>query len=310
MKTFGTMKKFLLLIELLLLVFMVKAQNAEYSFKETYDAPSKSNLTVDAEDSDIKIMASDMDHIAIFYIVRQHNKLLHMNRDELEEYFKITITKEPDGLTIKSRSKEKNNLTNWENRIMLDFKVLAPIETHCSLSTVDGDLAIKGFKSDQEYKTVDGDIKILNITGNITASTVDGDIHIEETEGKVEAKTTDGDIKIKNLTSDIKATTTDGDISFTGLTGGIQCATSDGDVNGHIIDLKSACGFRTGDGDINISLTQNTGFNVTMKGEDLKVNFKNFNGDVDDDYIKGQVNGGGPDMNLSTTDGDIHISFE
>lgn len=304
------MKTLLLTIQLTLAAMITMAQTGDYSFKETYSVGANPKLTFTTIDGDISVSASVERQITVHFIAKRDNKLLDMNMNELSEYFNISIADNEDGLMIETRPKLGNSLLDRRNRINLDFKVFAPARTTCDLTTVDGDLSIKGLEANQQYKTTDGNISVQGIKGDVMSSTVDGDIHIQETIGRVEAKSTDGDIELGNVTGNVQLKTVDGDIAFDILAGEIISSTTDGDIQGTVSALNAPCSCRTTDGDIHMTLPNEAGFNIEMKGESLGFNFKRFEGDIKDEYLKGKVNGGGVSVTLLTNDGDIELMFK
>ncbi len=304
------MKTALLTIQLALLTLVATSQTNRYSFKETYEVEANPTLVFRSVDSDIRISASDGSQITVLFIVKKNNKLLNIDMNELKEYFQISIETTEEGLKIETRSKKKNNLKNWRDRVILDFEILTPPQTACLLNAVDGDLSIKGLDAGQQCKTVDGDIEFQDIKGDITSSTVDGDISAKEITGAIALDSTDGDLNLKNITGDVRMKTVDGDVLFYDLRGGIRCSVTDGEIQGTLTDLKAFCECSTADGDIHITLPAGAGFNVEMNGESLHADFKDFDGDIDEKHIKGKVNGGGVPVTLSTSDGDIRLTFE
>ncbi len=304
------MKTALLTVQLALLTLVGISQTNRYSFKETYEVEANPILFFRSVDSDISISASDGKQIIVHFIVKRNNKLLNIDMSELREYFQITTEVTEEGLKIETRSKEKNNLKDWKDRVTLDFEILAPPQTACLLNAVDGDLSIRGLNADQQCKTVDGDIEVQDIKGDITASGVDGDINAREITVVIALETTDGDLKLKNITGDVQMKTIDGDVMFYNLIGGIHCSVTDGDIEGMLTDLKAFCECSTADGDIHITLPVGSGFDVEMKGESLHPDLKGFDGYIEEKHIKGKVNGGGVPVKLSTSDGDIRLTFE
>jgi DUF4097 and DUF4098 domain-containing protein YvlB len=304
------MKTILLTIQLALVALVAMSQTSKYSFKETYEVGANPTLAFSSEDGDIRISSSVEKQITVHFIAKKNNNLLNISMNELKEYFNITIANNEEGLNVEVRSKQKNNIKNWRNRVTLDFEIFTPVKTACDLHAVDGDLSMKGLEADQQCKTVDGDIEFQGIKGDLTASTVDGDVDMQETTGAVDIRTTDGDLKLNHVTGNVRTKTIDGDVEFQDLKGGLISSATDGDIRGNMTDLKAPCACHTTDGDIHLTLPAGTSFNIDMKGESLHADLKGFEGDRDDKHIKGKVNGGGVSIALSASDGDIRLMFE
>jgi DUF4097 and DUF4098 domain-containing protein YvlB len=105
------------------------------------------------------------------------------------------------------------------------------------------------------------------------------------------------------------ASTSDGDIYFEDLDGGMDAVASDGSIKGNIIDLKGSLRAKTSDGNIDISVPDKLGMNLYVKGESIDVPLVNFSGRSTKEVIDGKTNGGGVDVNLSTSDGRIRLVY-
>ncbi len=108
---------------------------------------------------------------------------------------------------------------------------------------------------------------------------------------------------------ELSIVTSDGDINFENITGGVTGITSDGHINGEIVSIEYPTELKTSDGGIDLTIPEGAGFDLEMSGENLHADFKKFNGDVNENYISGQVNGGGELIKLATSDGRINLEF-
>lgn len=303
------MKSKLLTLTIMMAAFAALAQPKEFSFKQDYEVKSPATLKLSVVDSDIKTIGSDDGKIEVFYIVSKKNELQNLSFEELKEYFTIEIKELDNGLELTAKPTLKNTKLNWDKRYNLDFYIKTPKTTSCNLSTVDGDLRIKTLKGKQEFKTVDGNIEYIEAIGDVVAKTVDGRIKGYKLKGNQQLKTIDGDIQIEGIIGNVNSKTTDGEITVKLAKGEISATTIDGDVYVAMAAIENAISIKTVDGDIDLLLPDKKGFNLNMKGEDLNANFKNFDGNVDDNSIEGKVNGGGELIKITTVDGDVDLKF-
>jgi hypothetical protein len=320
-------------LTLLLLIFVaslpeIKAQNGDYSFKETYSITSPARLSVSSFDGNIEVMNSNESEIQVFYIARKNGRILDMSREELEKEVILDVTSEKNSLKVSVKSKFENktrSLFQSTDEVHVSFKVLVPKQTNCDLHSSDGYIRVAGLTSSQRLKTSDGNIEMINVNGDVTGHTSDGNIRLNEIVGSVEvgtsdgniviekikgnviSSTSDGNIELAEVIGDMNVKTSDGDIYFSNIAGSFKGTTSDGNVKGNFIKLNNELTVRTGDGNINIQIPDQLGLDLNIKGESLNVPLTNFSGKSDKKSIQGKSNGGGIAVNLSTSDGNITL---
>ena len=321
------MKKFIPFL-MFLLAFSIHAKSQEYSFKETFDVKAPAQLSIVTSDGDINVQSSDQQNIKVRFIAKRRGELLHIDKEELLEYYTLEISQHSNSLEIVAKPKYQNSLLDWDRQLVLSFDVEVPYLTACEIKTSDGDIHINGLEGTQTCKASDGDINLHDIKGATNAITSDGDISLADIVGAAEATTSDGDIKITACKGDVKAKASDGDIKLSDIGGLVYSRTSDGNIGlynikgevtgitsdgnirmemekiDHLVDL------RTSDGGITLTVPEESSFDLEMRGENLNVDFKNFSGDRSKHSIHGEVNGGGELVKLVTSDGRIKLNFE
>ncbi|MGC3943559.1 MAG: DUF4097 family beta strand repeat-containing protein [Chryseolinea sp.] len=318
--------KFLPLIVFLLLAATVVAQDARFSFKESFALSASSQVSISSSDGDIEVVNIEGANTDVFFIVKKQNKVLSMNRAALEKELELTVEKTDNSLNIVVKYPNSHGIMDWHDRVTVSFRVQTPKGTTCDLRTSDGNISIAGLDRDQKMRTSDGNIRIENIQGSVWASTSDGNITAHHVTGAAELKTSDGDIKVNEVsagatasTSDgnititkvkggVKAKTSDGDITFQDLDGALTASTSDGNIRGNIQRLTKELSAHTSDGNISITVPSNLGLDLDIKGESLDVPLTNFSGRSDEKHIQGKSNGGGIAVNLSTS-GNVRLEY-
>jgi len=340
------MKSLLLLCCLLVSATLSSAQDFDYSFKETYKVSTPAGLKVSSSDGNIEVFPGNGTEIEVFFIVKRNNSVLEISRTALEEEeLTLTIIKTGNSLDIEVKYPTNSFTIDWRDRINIDFKIYAPKATASDLRTSDGNVSLAGLISGQSLKTSDGNIQVSDIQGDVSAITSDGNIKSNDIRGKLYVKTSDGDIAVDKVTGGVESTTSDGDIraynvngsvsartsdgsidlanvrgnhsahtsdgdiDFRDLYGSLDAVASDGNITGNVLELKDRLRVRTSDGNINISVPDQLGMNLYVKGESLDVPLRNFSGKSSKDLIDGQANGGGVEVNLTTSDGNIRLNY-
>jgi DUF4097 and DUF4098 domain-containing protein YvlB len=316
-----------LLISVLFLLIstLSSAQENKYSFEEKYDISSPANLEITISDGDVNVHPGDDGVFKVYYIVRKSGIFVNMSKEELEEHVIITVNHDANSLAISIKNK---STYNWRNQYDVSFEIYVPVQTSCYLKTSDGDIMLSGLNADQKCRTSDGDIRVKKINGKVELQTSDGDINVsgingdmimetsdgdieaEDIEGSLEMITSDGDIEMKGVIGAVSAVTSDGDIDAIDCSGSITASTSDGDIHGNFLKITNKLSFVTSDGDINITVPKELGFNIKLKGETLRAHLSNFTGKNSEHHIEGDINGGGIPVELITSDGTVVLSFE
>ena len=313
------------LICALLSVGTVIGQDFDYSFKETYKISSPAELELSSSDGSLDIIPSDGNQIQVFYIVRKGGKLLKIDRDKLEEDFIVETRSTANTVVIVVKEKRKYQGLNFDYGTSVGFKVYVPKETMCRLTTSDGNITITGLNGDQQLKTSDGYIELAEISGSITGRTSDGDVRIRKIKGNVDIQTSDGTIELETVGGDVQASTSDGNIrlyrikgdiavrtsdgyiDFKEISGSFKASTSDGNIKGNVVELRKELTLKTSDGNIEVTLPEQLGLDLDIKAESIDVPFKNFTGKFDKTFVRGQSNGGGIPVVLTTSGGNVRL---
>ncbi len=224
---------------------------------------------------------------------------------------KIEINKEDNSLLIETKYSKtvcKSLNVSVHYRLMIpshaEIKVksvsgdvvLENIGGEVRTDTVSGDVTIRGAEKEIDCKAISGDLTLQNIRGDIDIRTVSGDIHLTDIKGSIEANSVSGDIEIKKAfeVKRVKAKSVSGSIIYHGK------IKSDGEYT-----------FNTHSGDLHIEIPSDSAFylEVSTFSGDIKSEFDiTVSGDVlSKRKIRGTVNGGGADLDISSFSGDIYL---
>lgn len=315
-----------LLICYLVSISLSWSQNSDYSFKESYDLATPAKLKISSSDGNIEVVPGNVKKAEVLYIVTRNNKLLKIDRKELEKELTITVVQTGNSLDI-SVVYPKTEMFNKKNLPQVNFKITVPKETSCDLQTSDGNVSLTGLSLSQQCRTSDGNVAISSVTGDVIGRTSDGNISVKQISGTVEVRTSDGnivaeDIKgntqsvtsdgnivLSKVSGDISISTSDGDIAFDNVSGSVKASSSDGNIRGNILELKKSLAVRTSDGNISVTIPDRLGLDLDIKGESLDVALNNFSGTSEEKYIHGKINGGGIPVTL-TSDGNISLNYK
>ena len=200
--------------------------------------------------------------------------------------------------------------------------MLRDLDGEAELATSGGDIEISDVKGGKsvEAATSGGDIVAYNVIADVSLATSSGDIEMEAVKGSVDAASSNGDITGNDIVGeDIEAATSSGDVNLENVLGEMDIASSHGDVT---IKMKKSNEFfdielATSNGDIVCMLPKNYKGSVHATIWDWN---KRSSNDIVSDFpltlstedrhkrvATGDINGGGPSINIETSHGDINI---
>lgn len=167
---------------------------------------------------------------------------------------RIEITQEAGGVRIATRTPKRNDgFFDWifgnQVNVGVTYKVHVPRQAGIDAETVNGGISLNGTRGKVRLETVNGAIDIRNVAGDVDASTTNGAISAARIAGAVHAGTTNGAIEAE-LTdvpdgSDLRFETTNGSVTVR-LPGSARLTVDAGTTNGGIdCDLPVEGGRKT-----------------------------------------------------------------
>lgn len=195
------------------------------------------------------------------------------------------------------------------------------------LSTSGGEISLREVKgTSHTAKTSGGDVEAISVVGDVELKTSGGELLASNIEGSVYGRTSGGNVTVERVSGDADVSTSGGSLRLEDVTGRLSGKTSGGDVRaqlskGHKLNgtmrLSSSGGEITlqlpGDVqatvDAEIQLTEPFSHYTVRSDFDLKIEEKKEERGSQYGTIRatGDINGGGPFIELRTTEGDIII---
>ena len=178
---------------------------------------------------------------------------------------------------------------NWRG-ISISYDIEAPGNAFLNASSGSGNINNDGVGENASLHTGSGNIHATGLRGGFTASTGSGEIYVEQAgQGDAKASTGSGNIELRNLRGGLTARTGSGDLKIGGTPASLwQVHTGSGNVElwpGNTgFDLNAS----TGSGSVHSDhpISEQTGSHH---------------------HVTGRVNGGGPEVRVSTGSGDIRV---
>jgi DUF4097 and DUF4098 domain-containing protein YvlB len=90
----------------------------------------------------------------------------------------------------------------------------------------------------------------------------------------------------------------------------MEASTSGGNIDVDVTRLDKALTLRNSGGSVHVTVPKNQGLDLDLRGDRIRTkDFANFSGSVEDDEIKGKLNGGGAIVTIKGS-GSIHLAFK
>jgi DUF4097 and DUF4098 domain-containing protein YvlB len=193
------------------------------------------------------------------------------------------VTVGPGRIEIVSRfPKRSESVGFWDmvgrrvTSMNIHYHVKVPARTGLDLETTNGDLQIRGIASAISGTTVNGNVEVRGIKGPVEVETTNGSIRLVEVEGSAKAQTTNGMIHAV-----IRRVEPGGRVHFSTTNGGVTVSLPE--------ELKATVDAETTNGRVRVAYPV-----VRLAGSSARV-------------LRASIGGGGVDVTLRTTNGNIVI---
>ena len=309
-----------------------------FSFIQKYRVTSPLDLIISTSGGNISIVGWEDNNVEVSFIVASKGEVLDITFDQLKDYAEVEIINENSRLEI-------NVKRTFEKRISIGFVIKTPVRSSTTLKTSGGNIDVSGITGDQTCmtsggnvsmegiagkvvaKTSGGNISINNSSADFNASTSGGNISLENIDGKLDVATSGGNINAEELRNGLSArtsggninlakvqgntnvSTSGGEIKLDEMSGSVRATTSGGSIKANLISLTEKLELKTTGGSINATIPSGLGLDLDLKASNINPPPPGFVGTVKKELVKGQLNGGGILVQLSTSGGNILLKY-
>ncbi len=150
-------------------------------------------------------------------------------------------------------------------------------------------------------------------SANLDLHSGDGHIEIEQVRGTMRLDTGDGRIEARSLDGNLRARTSDGSIRVQGRFDNLELHTGDGHVEAEIAAgsrMNSAWSVSTSDGSVDLRLPGEFAADLDARTGDGHITLDlpvTVSGSFGRNKVRGKINGGGPVLEIRTSDGNIRL---
>ncbi len=274
--------------------------DGKQNYNETFNVNPNDNLFLDVDFGDIIIKGSP-DNLV-------HVKVTMKGSDEDIERYKVKFSQE--GNTVKVECRHRGARFHFFNQNWTDakYEISVPAEFNLDVSTSGGNVEIYNVKGEIEGSTSGGDVEANSLDGNIRMNTSGGNVVGKSLKGDLYLETSGGDIFVENSSGNLKAETSGGDIKILDCDAQVRASTSGGNIRTSLSDNK---GIRlsTSGGNIVLFLPDSISGDIDADATGGNVSCElSFKGKLKDDNLRGTINGGGNEIVLETSGGNIDVN--
>jgi len=197
-----------------------------------------------------------------------------------------------------------------QRHVGISYEITVPADTALKAHSGSGNVDASGTRLEAQLATGSGDIRARDLGHGVHVQSGSGNIRVEEVAAPFDAQTGSGDIEASLTGSgDVTIHTGSGNIHVRGVQGGVHARTGSGDVEADG-SVTGPWQLHSGSGNIRLAVGTGKGFNLnahTSSGSihsDLPILVQ---GSVGGKQLTGTVAGGGPEVEASTSSGDVEI---
>ena len=283
----------------------------------SFDASNLSMLEAHTFGGHIKVTGEDREDISI----TAEQVVRNADSDAAQRIFEeIEKTMEVRDNTLYVKFKyDRNNSWNLfdffskKPSVNVNITISTPKTVAQKLSTSGGPIEAKRLAADIKAGTSGGHMTFIEIAGNINANTSGGHIKAESIDGTVILRTSGGHIKLDTISSKADIRTSGGNMTLTNMYGPTIAKTNGGHINADFPEgISDNTNLRTSGGSVTVKLPSDQAFHLNASTSGGRVE-SDFPVTMQDKLIsnkaEGDVNGGGPDLNLHTSGGNIKVKY-
>lgn len=219
---------------------------------------------------------------------------------------------------------------NRHNKVKIKYVIIVPDRYNLDVKTSGGSIEVEDIQGDVECKTSGGSLRFGDVRGEVIGRTSGGSITLDDCEGNAQIRTSGGSISIGDVAGEVNAKTSGGSISIDRAKGSVYARTSGGSIHvdevygaidastsGGSVRAKIAeqpqddCRLSTSGGSVIVYLARNIKVDVDAhtSGGRVRTEFPvTVRGTIKRNTLDAKINGGGPELYLRTSGGNVEIN--
>ena len=315
MKSIGSKYVWIAVLLFLLLVFSgcyLEGDSIRNSFDRSFQVKPGGNLILETDIGSIEVSSGPDDRVTV-EVIRRVRAVSERKAKRILDDLEIDMKQSGNDVIIDADYKRSRRFFSWfrRNRLRVRFVITVPSQYNVDIKTSGGSIKVSNLEGEVKTRTSGGSLKYGMIKGPVTGRTSGGSIVLKGCIGDAEVRTSGGSITIGTVEGDVFAHTSGGSIRVEEVMGILKASTSGGSIRALVSrQPRGDCRLTTSGGSITLYMNPDTKVNLDAKtsGGRVRTNFPvTMSGVISRRKLRGQVNGGGPEMYLRTSGGNITI---
>ncbi len=234
--------------------------------------------------------------------------------DSMESKIERTFEVRGNVLYVDFKYEKESSLWGFLSRrpaLSFNIEVDCASNVDIDLKTSGGPIDVENVEGEVVARTSGGPMQFKQIGGQITAHTSGGPIRATDVEGRVELTTSGGPITVNSIAGNSRLKTSGGPIKALDVRGPLDAKTSGGNITATFPNgIDSDTRLHTSGGGITARLPRDERFflNAHTSGGGVQTQFPvEYRGERKRSHAEGNVNGGGPRLDLHSSGGGIRV---
>ena len=300
------MKKLLPLLASAVMVFAADSSRYREDFHYSYPQTAGGRLSLENFNGSVEITGWDQNNVDI-------SGTKYAETPELLASLKIEVSSSGNEVQVRTVRPD------GEHRGNLGAKYVIRVPRRTGLQDVtssNGSLKVEDIEGDARLRTSNGSVHLSHILGNVDAHSSNGSVESDDIRGRMSFRTSNGGVHAQNVEGTLEADTSNGGIHVhlkdTESGHPIKLATSNGAIELQLgRSRQNDIVASTSNGPITVRLpsgSTGTLHAATNSSGSIRTDFEILmRGEISRRRIDGTIGGGGPRIELTTSNGNINL---
>lgn len=302
--------------------------STEETLQKQFSASPGGTLVVNVDFGQVEVGTNDAQEVSI----KVWRKISLKNKAEEEAFLRqhpVQFSASDNSVTVESHSPPARGWT-WgrSQRKEAKYTISVPAKFNVRVNTAGGGIAVSGVNGELKAETGGGGLRFTGIHGPIDGTTSGGGIEARDCRGDLKLKTSGGSLEIDKGSGTLDARTSGGHIRMEGFDGPakvvtsggairirdgsapLEASTSGGSIEASLTSVAEPVTLKTSGGHIHVSVSKEAAFTLEAETSGGHVSTEipvATVGKIKPNRLSGTVNGGGKELSLHTSGGNIEI---
>ena len=273
-----------------------------------FNAQGISNITLRPGQGNITVYGVDNDEVRIeVYVTRRGIRVLQ--GDRIGDDYRFIFRQR--GSEIQGEISPARGTVSASNAPSFDFIVYAPFQSNMSLATALGNIEVNAIKGNVEVRVGNGNIRTGGGSGSMRLYSAAGNVHVDSHQGVLFTNTVAGNVQLDRIDGETRIRVVSGNTRLHEMQGDVLAHIINGNIDFKMLRIDNLVDLETVNGNISALLEMRQGLNLNIEGQRVNLSqIRNFNGDIRQNRVTGDLEGGGPAIRMKTTVGRIDLDIQ